>query len=106
MRQGQLATATVDRIKQTETIFDQLENIKPGQRIIYLVDNFNKEPGQRRDPIRQAAWDAFMRGKCLLVQRFIGEWGGFDRAFEYIAIGRELPAPIPVFRGCYSGKGA
>jgi hypothetical protein len=98
-----LADATIECIDKNAMIFEQLANIKPGQRIIYLVDNINKE--HTRDPIRQAAWDQYMKGKALLVQRSIGKRGDDDRKFEYIAIGRKLPAPIPKLGGCYAAGG-
>src|SRR5262249_19577981 len=97
---NELADATLERLDRNATIFAQLENIRPGQIIIYLVDVICEE--QKRDPIRQAAWDAFMRGKALLVQRSIGYPVDKDRKFEYIAIGRQFPARVPRFKGCYA----
>ncbi len=68
---------------------DRLQGLGPGEQFVYSRG------------MRKLAWQLFMEGKILLVQRSIKLEDG-RRSTEYIAIGATPPYKPVKFTGCYA----
>lgn len=69
-----------------------------GEKIVYFTGDlmFQRDKGSQLDATATAAWEAHLRGECVLVQRRVG-----PNKWDYIAVRTLKGYPAPNYTGAY-----